>query len=290
MFNTELPNNDNCGLTFPQIYGSSFVGVVERSTGQDFPMGMRVAAFTQWNSSSRYATVSPERLFPVPNHLDPADVASLITAYLPAFQTLHHGRPRPHRYSRTCLKRRRLLILGEVTIELLAMIRLARLCGANEIYVTSLPDHRTLLEHRRVILLPPEPADWLGRVEGYMDLVIDYTFPFQSAYAKRALNRKGRLVSVPRRQTDFLSDFLGHFELMTLKRATLFDFTTSIELYPADLLQDLNFLLRLLSTRTIRPEIDRFISLSDIPEAYREVTSPSQPSFVGTIICEPSRM
>ena len=72
--------------------------------------------------------------------------------------------------------------------------------------------------------------------------------------------------------------------MSTMKRATLFEFAEYIEQYGDELRDDLDFLLQLLTKRQIRPGIDRFISLQDIPAAHNEILNKP---LTGTIVCEP---
>jgi NADPH:quinone reductase-like Zn-dependent oxidoreductase len=284
-----VKRDEYSGMTYPYVYGSNFVGVVHHcgptaAANYGIKRGTRVASITKWGSNSRHVSIPPERLMIIPKKLDACDVACLISAYLPAFQALHHGKSRPFRYSRTCLQGRRVFITGGATVESQALIRLAKLAGASEVYLAAPGEHHSIVEKKRAVPLHEDPDKWLPHIEGRMDVVVDYGFPRDFPSIRRALARRGRLVCVPQGNMSMLSGFLEQCELCTMKRASLFDFAEYVEMYREQLWDDMNHLLQLLSQRQIRPEIDRYISLKEIPAAHNEILTKA---MTGTIICEP---
>jgi len=233
--------------------------------------------------------VPAKNLCVVPQQLDSADVASLISSYLPAFQALFHGQPRPHRYGRESLKGKRVLVTGGASLEPQAVLQLARWAGASELYIISPRDHFAVLKRLTgVTVLDDNEEEWLPIAKARMDVVVDYQFPKHFNSIRKSLARKGRLVCIaarkPTDQTSIVEGFLEHFHLSTIKRASMFDFVGSFELYPKEMHEDLNFLLNLLSTRQIRPQTDRFIRLKDVSKAHREMKNRP---LAGSIICEP---
>jgi len=226
----------------------------------------------------------------VPTQLDPADVASLISSYLPAFQALYHGRPRPFRYQKAALKGKRVLVTGGASLEAQAVLRIARWAGASELYITASRDHFPVLRRiTGVTVLDDNPEDWLPVVRDRMDVVIDYQYPRNFNAIRKALGRKARLVCIPPRKksSPFLAEierFMDQYHLSLMKRTSWFDFAESFDSYPKELQQDTAFLFRLLSTRQIRPQTDGFIRLKDIPRAHREIQNRP---LAGSIICEP---
>ena len=271
-------------LSFPFVYGSNFVGVVQQCDDDAEELGIkagsRVASIVKWGSNSKCVSIPPDQLVVVPKHLDAGDLACLIACYLPAFEALHHGRARPYRYSRRCLKGRRVLITGGATVEAQALIRMAQLAGAAKIYVTAPVEHHLLIEKKQAGALFEDPDDWLQDVAGRMDIVIDYLFPRNFLSVCEALTDGGRLVSVPPGRTSILE----RCQLSTMERATLFDFGEYVAKYRDEIWEDFNFLLGLLEARQIRPQIDRYITLKDIPAVHKEMeTSP----LTGAVVCEP---
>jgi NADPH:quinone reductase-like Zn-dependent oxidoreductase len=280
-----MPKAGSClSLSHPYVCGSSFVGVVHRceASAEDFGLrpGSRVASIVKWVSNSKFVSLPPDNLLPVPKHLDASDLACLISSYLPAFEALHHGRSRPYRYSRTCLEGRRILITGGATAEAQALLRLAKLAGAEKVYVIAPKNHHSIIEKKRGGALLEDPDDWLQEVQCRMDIIIDYAFPENFSSIQEALSRKGRLVSVPKKEVSVLD----RYTLSSMKRATLFDFGEYAEQNRRDLLEDMDFLFQLLDTRKIRPQIDRFVALKDIPAAQKEMRMKP---ITGIIVCEP---
>ena len=248
-----------------------------------FAEGTRVASLEKHRSHSRHVSVPPKRLMPVPQNLDAADIASLLSTYLPAFLALHHGRPRPDRYRRNCLRGRKVFVTGGVSAEAIALARLANLSGASEVCLSAsrhLPGYAT----KRIRVVGDDPDTWTVVLEKRMDLVIDYSFPREFSSVRKTLARKGRLVCAPKGSLSMLSSFFEQCELSMIKRASLFSFDEYFEMHRDEVWQDMNFLLQLLSTRQIRPDIDRFVSPKDLASLRAELSSKP---MCGTIICEP---
>jgi NADPH:quinone reductase len=288
----------------PFVPGSNFVGIVHHCTRDatetyGLQAGTRVASIIKWGANARYVTVPPQHLITVPEDLDAADIASLISFYLPAFQALHHGRLRPTRYSFSCLRGKRVLVLADgATLEVQALVRLAKLAGASEVFVAVPREHHAVLKNRRIAALSDNPRDWLPVVQNSMDVVVDYSFPKHFSEVRQSLGPKGRLICSPQarpRGSGLLSfgcapgiklDFLlERYQLSMMKRANLFDFKEYVEQFRDFVFEDMTFLFSLLSTRKIRPQVDRFITLDYIPKAHQEIRSnvPQE----GAIICEP---
>lgn len=299
-FTSSKHSNENVPLT---PAGSNLVGVVHSCSGQvseryGIKPGSRVASLIRWGGNARYVKVPPEQLFDVPESLDSSDVATLISSHLPAFQALHHGRSRPVRYSTSCLSGKRVFIVADGAIsEVLALIRLAQYAGTSELYVSVPLEHHNVMKKHRVAVLTEDPADWMSVVQGSMDLVLDYGFPKNFSAVRSSLARKGRLVCCPqplRRESIFdcthtseLQYLLERYQLSLMKRATLFLFKEYVEQFRTLVFDDTAFLLTILATRKIRPQVDRFITLRDVPSAHDEIRSNLPVS--GAIICEPWR-
>lgn len=124
-----------------------------------------------------------------------------------------------------------------------------------------------------------------------MHVVIDLAFPRNFSAVCESLAYHGRLVcSAPTPnalEKSWMSDFdniVEYSKLSMMKRATLFDRVENVQTYREDVVQDLRFLLKLLSTRKIRPSIDRFIKVKDVPQAHQEMQASA---LTGAIVCEP---
>lgn len=281
-----------------RVPGSNAVGVVHHCspTAEEAGVkpGMRVAAILQSHgSNARYLSLPASDVLPVPRHLDAADIACIATAYLPAFQALHHGRVRPYRYSRTCLQDRRIFIVGGDQLVARATVRVAQLSGAKHVYISASRDVMGSLRKQNAFVLDEDPANWPEQIDGAMDVVIDYQFPKNFSDVRATMTRKGRLVCCnpanwSKDQGSWWSDlshFLESIQVSSVKRATLFDFRENYN-RRYELKEDLQFLLTALTRRHIRPEIEKYIQLDGIPKAYHDL---SRKPSMGSVVCEPWR-
>jgi NADPH2:quinone reductase len=282
-------------IPFPFVLGSSFVGIVHRCSPEAEQLGItpgtRVAAIVKWGSNAKYISAAAENLVVVPKQLDAAEIACLVSTYLPAFLALHHGRARPYRYEDTCLQGRRILVTGGATLEVQALIRLARYAGASEIYVVAPREDFAVLKRLNVAVLNDHPEDWLHIVRNRMNVVVDFKFPKNFSAICESLARHGRLVCCESTSNaldkSWIPDFetlFEHSRLSMMKRATLFDTVENVQTHRKDVAQDLRFLLTLLSTRRIRPHIDRYIKVKDVSKAHQEM---QRSALTGAIVCEP---
>jgi NADPH:quinone reductase-like Zn-dependent oxidoreductase len=280
------------------VPGSNAVGVVHHCSPSaeeaGVKPGMRLAAILQpGGSNARYFSMPASEVLPVPRHLDAADIASVMTSYLPAFQALHHGRVRPYRYSRNCLDGRRVFIVGGAQVVAQAAFRLAQFAGAAEIYVSAPLQVMAHLRKQGAIVFGEHPNEWFEYTEKSMDVVIDFQFPNHFSEVRKTLARKGRLVCCTPSNWNKdnawwsdLSHMLECLQVSSVKRATLFDFRENYKNYRYELKEDLQFLLTALNRRHIRPDIDRYVKLADLPDLHREL---ERTPATGSIICEPWR-
>ena len=135
----------------------------------EWRIGRRVAGLPLKGGNATYITATTDQLFDVPKKLDASEVSCMLSIYLPAFQALHHGQPRPWRYSQETLQRKRVLITGTSSAlpETWAMVRLAQYGGASEVYVVcEREQHSTLRQHLYAIPLDVHMDDWLPSSSG----------------------------------------------------------------------------------------------------------------------------
>lgn len=298
----------------PCVLGSNFVGVVHKTSSESsrWRLGRRVAGLTLVGSNARYLTVSTERLLDVPKKLDASDIACILSIYLPAFQALHHGRTRPGRYSQSALWRKRVLITGGALPETMALLRMAHYGGAQEVYIVAERSQHNTLRQLYATPLDVHIDDWGPMVENSMDVVIDFDFVQNEKASCQALAANGRLVwylhpTKRKHVTGLAWSFDSIWEqtkLCLLERASIYEQNDSwaehpysfkvrnhiddpfVHLYLLTVYfqMDLEFLLRLLAQRQIRPKIDQFIGLAGVKTAHKDLQTRS---LSGAIICEP---
>lgn len=291
-------NDIHSGMQEHDVPGSNAVGVVHHCSPsaeeEGVKPGMRVAVILQPSgSNARYFSFPSSEVLPVGRHLDAADIACITTAYLPAFQALHHGRVRPYRYSRTCLEGRNILIVGGHQLMAQASVRLAHLAGAKHVYICAPRSIARALQKTDAFVLDENPCYWPEVMEGEMDIVIDFQFPKKFADVRATVARKGRLVccnpenwNKKRNWWPDPNQVLESLQLSSFKRATFFDFRENSRTNRYELKEDLQFLLTALTRRQIRPDIDRYVKLEDAPSVYRELKARP---MTGSVICEPWR-
>lgn len=280
---TALTDSSNKGTSF-----CNFVGVVHQCSDAiteryNIHLGSRVASILPVEASARYVWIDASQVLVVPKNLDAADIVCIISTYLPAFLALHHGRR--HRYSRILLQQSKVMIVCKaVTPEVLATIQLAKIAGSTNIVVVAPRDHHSSLQRSKVDILDNDPALWLEATYQQMQVVVDFSFPTHLSYLSDTLAKKGRLIANPR-NNGTLSSFdylLQRSRLSLIKRASLFDYREYVQQF--DITQDARFLLELLSTRKIRPQIHQFVSMEQAT-----ISSEDNKPLKGTIICEPWR-
>jgi len=286
------------------VPGSNFVGVVLRCCEQaeeryEIQPGDRVASIIRYGGNTKLISVPADHLIRVPRSLDAADVACLISYYLPAFEMLNFGRSRPFHYSNTSLSGKKVFIAsGGATLEAQALIQLVRVQGSREIFVTAPQKHHELLRKLGVTTLNESGDEWLSFIANTMDLVLDMNFPNQFSTIRNVVKPDGYLLCSPRPKgttpgfwscTPSVPVELGYFfelaQLSMMDRALLFDYAGYVDENRKEIFADMDFLLGLLSTRKLRPSVNRFITLKDIPHVHRELEK-SKPT-AGAIICEP---
>jgi len=185
-------------VTTPCVLGSNFVGVVHATSNEAsrWRIGRRVAGLPMKGSNAKYVTATTDQLFDVPKKLDASEVSCVLSIYLPAFQALHHGQPRPGRYSQHTLQKKLVLITGAdfALPEALALIRLAQYGGALEVYCVAEREHHSVLRQMYAIPLDNHMDDWLLTVQGQMDVIIDFDYVKNESASWKALAPNGRLV------------------------------------------------------------------------------------------------
>lgn len=178
-----------------------------------FPAGCRVASICAWSAASHkpYIVCNSSHLLMVPPklglNLDAVEVSVLASAYLPAFQALHHGtrQMRHLAYEPTALEGQRILILAHssndstsmnrslVDAQIQAAVRMALWAGARDVHVTvpkvGNSKRNVFGNDYRVRLLETPSEDWVPMLQGRMDLVLDYTGGFSILDSKRSTLR-----------------------------------------------------------------------------------------------------
>lgn len=125
----------------PFVPGYAIVGEVD-AVGEGVTKarsGERVAALTVTGGYSEYSYLNQDQLIPVPEHLDPVEVAPLILNYIVAYQTLHR--------SARVKKHDRVLIIGASGGIGTAYLQLGNVDDLKMYGIASKNKHQVLLDY-----------------------------------------------------------------------------------------------------------------------------------------------
>lgn len=199
-----IRRGNGSSLPLPFVLGSNFVGVVQTTlcgstAKRDFggiAKGTRVTSMIKSGANARFITLPVQQLIVIPKRLDAADVACVVSLYLPAFQALHYGTPRPWRYSPKCLTGKRVLITGASMLEAHALTWLARHAGAVQVFVSTCIENFDRITSFQAVPIDDDPVVLLNTLDGLIiDVMIEYDFPRYLHVAQEVLeDEKGRLV------------------------------------------------------------------------------------------------
>ena len=177
---------------FRDVPGMNIVGVVKiAGPGSSFKEGDRVAAIVKTGGNSRYTVCSSKGLLKIDHRDDAQSICAILSAYLPAFSMIHQGLGGySERYKQNSLFGKDVLINGGMGNTGQAVIHLARILGAKNIYATGKKkDYRYLKE----IGATPLPLGKTGIRES-IDLIFDTTCTDMIGILTPMLTSKGRMI------------------------------------------------------------------------------------------------
>jgi NADPH:quinone reductase-like Zn-dependent oxidoreductase len=228
---------------------SIFVGEVLNSDPSAevcaFNNGAPVTSLRKCSVKSRLVSVPAESLISLPKKLDAGEVAALVSTYLPAFGALHHGREvrvREKRFLRSSFKMQKILVTGGGTSEADAVVKLALLGGAFRVFLVK--SRKTVgknhIGSHRVIRLNDDPKEWLSRLDGLVDVVVDLEYPKNFEAIQASVAEEGRIVCrAPASSRSLLKNLVQIKEqaaLCFVKGATMYDFDDMCESNNSDVL------------------------------------------------------
>jgi NADPH:quinone reductase-like Zn-dependent oxidoreductase len=251
----------------PFVPGYSFVGTVD-AIGEgvtSIKIGDRVAGLTQYNSHAEYVYWDTNKLVPVPETLDPAEVVTLILNYLVAYQILN-------RVAKVKVGDKVLLIGSSGGVGT-AFLQLGKLAGL-KMYGLASPNKYHILAEYGATPIDYHTQDFVEVLHQEEPEGIDYVFNgMDEEYFKpglAVLKRGGALISygAPQSFVGFLR-FLGRYITYNLLPNG-----KSIEGYGTHRLgvdlfkEDWTALFKLLEEGKIKPVIARKYPLLEAVKAY----------------------
>ena len=303
---------------------SYFVGDIHK-TGDESEeskakKGAIVTSLRKCAVQSLSVTVPTESLVYLPPELDPGEAVAVISNYLSAFGALYHGsKKRAKRFSRKPLRKKKILVTGGGTDEAEAVVKLGLLGGASKIFLLNSRKAMTTYHvgSHKVVSLSDRPDEWLPRVSGSMDIIIDLEYPKNFHEIKAALSKNGRLVCHIGESNRYttpgwfsnIENVVDQAALFLVSGGTVYDFKFECEndynevivsttfcksrcepdiecVLTFSVQKDLNFLMRLLAMRKLRPTIDKYIKMRDVAIVREDM---KRHPAVGAVVCEPWR-
>jgi NADPH:quinone reductase-like Zn-dependent oxidoreductase len=283
---------------FPFVPGYDLVGIVTATgPGTDPALaGQRVAVVTKTGGWSTHVLLDARDLVPIPDHLDPAEVETILVNGITAWQMLHRkARVKPGRT---------ILVHGASGGVGTVLVQLARHAGIRVIGSASPRNHAMLRE------LGAEPVDYhdpelASRIRSMAPEGVDAAFDniggpsFERSF--RQLAPGGTLVGYgiasQREDTDNMiltfAGILARFSLWTLqpnhgRRALFYNFWGGKRIRPGrfrrHLAADLTSLIELLAAGVITPYIASRIPL---PEASRAMRLADSRTAYGKVVLLP---
>jgi len=253
-----------------------------------------VAALIRCGGNSRYVKASGASLVKVPASVDPTAAACMVETYLSAFQSLHVGEMSNSRYSSDCFAGKNILIVGGISMVGQAMIELAKLAGASNIYATARPKHHMFLRSIGAIPLPIGIVEWLPLFTGKMDIVVDVYCIDHYDDTANSLIQDGKLVCIRSKPLVEEQDLVWHvgaridgaagFFGGKNKMICTYDIFESWEGNLSLCKNDLRYLFDMLHEGHVKPPIADCIPLTKVAETQKLLEAKRVQGF---FVCKP---
>ena len=261
-----------------------------------FKVGDRVAALVRTGGNARYINIPSSSLVKVPEGVDTAQAACIVSTYMTAFQALDLARGSNDEDS--SLEGKQILVTGGNGPVGRAIIQLARLMKADAVYATAYGRDHTDLAKMGAIALPFASEEWLPKVQGKMDVVIDGVCVDTYASSQAALNARGRLICIGMTSLLYSKQSLVMCGLPAsarwastkakyfMSRTTTYESWDSFCQEPELFKSDLKYLFGLAKARSIQPAVSKLIALSEVADAQDRIESGTAPPG-GQVVCLP---
>jgi NADPH:quinone reductase-like Zn-dependent oxidoreductase len=280
-------------VNLPLTPGYDVVGnIVEvGSSVSGFTVGERIAAIVRSGGNARWISIPSSSLVKVPESLDSAEVAALVSIYTTAYQALRKITGSGPMFS---LQGKKVLVLGGLDGVGQALIQLCKKARAT-VYVSA-PKLRHVYLNTVLGVTPLLENDWLSSVEGQIDYVFDGICENGTEKSFKALTPDGELVcyghasmlkekemgilGVP--LTFRMNQFYSKFS----SRVHTVDIWDNFVADPIVYKQDLTTLCQLLKWNKLKPHIAKRVALTEVAAAQAKL---EQGDIRGTIVCFPWR-
>lgn len=275
--------------TYPMTPGYDITGEVEAigSAVTQFKIGSRVAAFSGTGGYTTYICLQESQVISVPNHLNPAEVVSVILNYTTAFQLLTKAAGLKAGNS--------VLMHGAAGGVGTAVLQLAKILGI-KVYGTVSTSKVSIVEKEDGIPIDYTATDFVEQIRLLtgkgVDAVLDPIGGNHLFRSYKALNKRGRLVVFgissavkgdgnPKIR---LMKTMLPFLLLKLISDSKSVVISTISSKTKDLQKDMAAMVQLLNEGKIKPVIAKVFPLAQAAEAHQFL---EQNKPIGKIILEP---
>lgn len=278
----------------PFVMGYDVVGEIDQLGDgvSGFKIGDRVADMTVVGSNAAYRTLRVKDLARVPVGVDAAEAAALILSWTTAYQLLHR--------SARVQRGQRILVHGAAGAVGQALLMLGKLAGL-EIWGTARGEHASLISKLGAAPIDCRREDFTRILPGGFDVVFDgigedgFRRSFAALRPGGVLCAYGYTASVQANSRLrsilmlLISVYLWRWLLSWLpggKHPQMYSINLMRALHPAWFREDLERLLGLLASGTIRPSVAERISFDEVVEAHRRL---EQGGLQGKLVLCPNR-
>lgn len=259
----------------PFVMGYDVVGEIDQlgEGVRDLQIGDRVADMTVVGSNADYRTLRADDVARVPVGVDAAEAATLILSWTTAYQLLHRAA--------RVQQGQRVLVHGAAGAVGQALLVLGKLAGL-ELWGTARGDQMALVRELGATPIDYQREDFTRALPGGFDVIVDGVGEdgYRRSYA--ALRPGGLLcaigfsasVQAKRRMLPIVMEIARLYLWRILpggKRARFYSVNAMRARHPAWFKEDLERLLGLLATGTIRPRVAERISFDGVAEAHRRL-------------------
>lgn len=257
----------------PMVLGYDVVGeVVQLGEGtHGFSVGDRVADLTVIGSNARFRTLRADRVSRVPDTVDAAEAAALILSWTTAYQMLHRAA--------RVREGQRVLVHGAAGAVGQALLALGKLAGL-EMWGTASGAHAELLRALGATPIDRSREDFTRVLPDGFDVVFDGIAEAGYRRSWQVVKRGGLLCAYGFSATVARSPLTMAWWFAQLhlwswlsrdKRARFYSINVMRFRHPDWFKQDLEHLLGLLATGTIRPRVAERIDFNGIVDAHRRL-------------------
>lgn len=263
--------------------------------------GSNVAAFSMAGCTAKYITLKFDEVIKIPETLDPAEAVVAIRTYTAAFQALMTTIDGHDRYTRKPLAGERVLIVGPCGAFERAIIELALYLGVKSVNFWCISSYNKSHENYIRMLgarpLSEDADDWIDKLEGKIDIVIDSVCVDRYEYSFKSLNKEGILVctgmsTYESSQSDFISSIEKSWVTTTCSLSSNFHFydgiIKSFENDRKTFMKDLIYMFSILEKGKIKPKVGMRIPMKKVAEAQDRLRkNPESLERRGVTVVEP---